>query len=303
MNSSFSYLFKKGCESIWLNKLMSIASVAVLSACLILVGVATLFSANIGKALDYVESQNEVVVFVYDTATDEQKAEIENKVKTHDNIASYTYISKEQALEEARAGFGEDASLLDGIEEGGSGNPLPASYRITLKDLDKMDDTVAQFTVTEGVEKVNSPRAEAEAIVSLKNIVSVAGVTLVVVLVAVSLLIIANTIRLTVFSRRKEINIMKYVGATNGFIRMPFVIEGMLIGLISAVIAYVAIYFGYATIMDGLGQFSSPFITSLADSFIPFKDIWFYVLGGFVGGGMLTGVLGSVVSMRKHLKV
>ena len=193
--------------------------------------------------------------------------------------------------------------MLDGIEEGGSGNPLPASYRITLKDLDKMDDTVAQFTVTEGVEKVNSPRAEAEAIVSLKNIVSVAGVTLVVVLVAVSLLIIANTIRLTVFSRRKEISIMRLVGATNTFIKMPFIIEGMLIGLISALIAFGGLWVAYNYATQFIMTNPSSWLEIAIGRLINFKDIAHYMLAGFAIGGCGLGIIGSNLFIRRHLKV
>ena len=216
------------------------------------------------------------------------------------NIESYQYISKEDALKETKEEFGPDSALLDGLEED---NPLPASYRIKLQNLDYMYDTVSTFQNAPGVETVSYPQDVAETIVSLKNMVSIFGIAIIAVFVAVSLVIISNTIRLTVFARRREINIMKYVGATNGFIRLPFVVEGMFIGLLAAFIAYFAVWGGYQGIMNMIMGTTSQFLQSMADSLIPFGEIWYWVLAGFALTGMGTGALGSVLSIRKHLKV
>lgn len=298
--SGTGYLVKTGIKSIWHNKLMSLASIAVLSACLMILGVAALFSVNMGEALAYVESQNEIVVFIAEEATDEERADLEALVAGTGNIESYQYISKEDALKETKEEFGPDSALLDGLEED---NPLPASYRIKLQNLDYMYDTVSTFQNAPGVETVSYPQDVAETIVSLKNMVSIFGIAIIAVFVAVSLVIISNTIRLTVFARRREINIMKYVGATNGFIRLPFVVEGMFIGLLAAFIAYFAVWGGYQGIMNMIMGTTSQFLQSMADSLIPFGEIWYWVLAGFALTGMGTGALGSVLSIRKHLKV
>ena len=298
--SGLGYLVKTGIKSIWHNKLMSLASIAVLSACLMILGVAALFSVNMGEALAYVESQNEIVVYIEEGATEEDRASLETLVETTGNIASYEYVSKEDAFQKTREQFGADSALLDGLEED---NPLPASYEIKLENLDLMYDTVAVFQNAAGVEKVSYPQDVAETIVSLKNMVSIFGIAIIAVFVGVSLVIISNTIRLTVFSRRREINIMKYVGATNGFIRLPFVVEGMFIGLLSALIAYFAVWGGYQAVMNMILDTTSQFLQSMAGSLIPFGDIWYWVLAGFALSGMGTGALGSVLSIRKHLKV
>lgn len=298
--SGTGYLVKTGIKSIWHNKLMSLASIAVLSACLMILGVAALFSVNMGEALAYVESQNEIVVFIAEEATDEERADLEALVASTGNVESYQYISKEDALKETKEEFGPDSALLDGLEED---NPLPASYRVKLQNLDYMYDTVSTFQNAPGVETVSYPQDVAETIVSLKNMVSIFGIAIIAVFVAVSLVIISNTIRLTVFARRREINIMKYVGATNGFIRLPFVVEGMFIGLLAAFIAYFAVWGGYQGIMNMIMGTTSQFLQSMADSLIPFGEIWYWVLAGFALTGMGTGALGSVLSIRKHLKV
>ena len=305
--SSMGYLLKTGFKNVYMNRLMSFASIGVLVACLMLIGSAVLLSLNMQVIVGAVEDENEMVAFLNMDVSDEQAKQIGEEIKNIPEIEEYYFYSSEEAWAEEQKKWGAASAMVEVDVDGNDLGPiLPDAYRIKLKDVSQttLDSVEQQLLEIDGIDPdIRTPSEEATILSDLERAISTVGGVIVIILAVVSVVIIANTIKITIFSRRKEINIMKYVGATNGFIRMPFVIEGMLIGLISAVIAYVAIYFGYATIMDGLGQFSSPFITSLADSFIPFKDIWFYVLGGFVGGGMLTGVLGSVVSMRKHLKV
>lgn len=294
------YLMREGVRSLWHNKMMTLASVAVLSACLMLIGVAGLLSVNLGSVMKYIEDQNEVEIFVLDTATEEQKTAIASLVEQDENVAGYKFVSKEDALKEVYKEFGESNPLLDGMAQR---NPFPASYRIQLLDLEKLDQTVSRYDGIEGVEKINAPTAVADTLLSVSNLVTVVCLVFVVILVAVSLLIISNTIRLTVFNRRREINIMKYVGATNWFIRIPFLVEGIAIGLIAALVAFGCIYGGYAAVLNLLGDTTSSFIASLTGSIIPFEQLWYYVLGGFALGGTVTGAFGSLTSMQKHLEV
>ena len=203
-------------------------------------------------------------------------------------------------MEEVKSQFGENADLLAGYEED---NPFPASYRIQLKDLALLDQTVSSLESLPGIEKINAPTNVADTLLSLQKVVTTVCAVFIAILVCVSLLIISNTIRITVFSRRREINIMKYVGATNWFIRVPFLVEGMAIGLIAALIAFGLIFAGYSQLSRLLVGSDISFIVSTAESIIPFSQMWFYVLGGFILGGMGTGALGSLTSMQKHLEV
>ena len=294
------YLIKEGIRSVWQHRLMSLASVAVLTCCLMLIGIASLFYVNINSIMQYIEGQNEMVVYVLDDADQAQQDAIQEAIAQNENIASYEYVDKTEALEEVKSQFGENADLLAGYEED---NPFPASYRIQLKDLALLDQTVSSLESLPGIEKINAPTNVADTLLSLQKVVTTVCAVFIAILVCVSLLIISNTIRITVFSRRREINIMKYVGATNWFIRVPFLVEGMAIGLIAALIAFGLIFAGYSQLSRLLVGSDISFIVSSAESIITFSQMWFYVLGGFILGGMGTGALGSLTSMQKHLEV
>lgn len=294
------YLIREGLRSLWQNKMMTLASVAVLSACLLLIGAAGLLSVNLNAAMQTIEDQNEVEIFILDSATEDQQTALANTIKNDATLQNYVYVSKQDALNEMKQKFGEDNPLLEGYEED---NPFPASYRVQLKDLATLKDTVAVYEALEGIEQINAPTDVADTLLSVSNLVTTVCFVFVAILVGVSLLIISNTIRLTVFNRRREINIMKYVGATNWFIRIPFLVEGMAIGLISALIAFGLITLGYGSVMDMLAQTTSPFIANLSGGMVPYSGLWPVVLTGFIAGGMGTGAIGSLVSMQKHLEV
>ncbi len=294
------YLIREGLRSLWQNKMMTLASVAVLSACLLLIGAAGLLSVNLNAAMQTIEDQNEVEIFILDSATEDQQTALANTIKNDATLQNYVYVSKQDALNEMKQKFGEDNPLLEGYEED---NPFPASYRVQLKDLATLKDTVAVYEALEGIEQINAPTDVADTLLSVSNLVTTVCFVFVAILVGVSLLIISNTIRLTVFNRRREINIMKYVGATNWFIRIPFLVEGMAIGLISALIAFGLITLGYGSVMDMLAKTTSPFIANLSGGMVPYSGLWPVVLTGFIAGGVGTGAIGSLVSMQKHLEV
>lgn len=294
------YLIREGLRSLWQNKMMTLASVAVLSACLLLIGAAGLLSVNLNAAMQTIEDQNEVEIFILDSATEDQQTALANTIKNDATLQNYVYVSKQDALNEMKQKFGEDNPLLEGYEED---NPFPASYRVQLKDLATLKDTVAVYEALEGIEQINAPTDVADTLLSVSNLVTTVCFVFVAILVGVSLLIISNTIRLTVFNRRREINIMKYVGATNWFIRIPFLVEGMAIGLISALIAFGLVTLGYGSVMDMLAKTTSPFIANLSGGMVPYSGLWPVVLTGFIAGGVGTGAIGSLVSMQKHLEV
>ena len=222
------------------------------------------------------------------------------------NILSYTYVDKDEAIEEMQGwmsdGDGESyGELLEPYK--GDGNPLLASFRVTVDDLTQMDATVAQLKALPGLYTVDAPSDLAGTLVSLKNTVNIAGWGLVAVLVVVSLVVISNTIRITVFARRKEINIMKFVGATNGFIRLPFLVEGTAIGLISAALAFGLVSGAYLGVLEAVSRSGTGLLSNLYFTLLSYRSVWAPLLIGFVGSGAVLGGFGSAASVRKHLKV
>ena len=218
-----------------------------------------------------------------------------------DNIYNKTYVSKDELLEEQKAQSEELASLISGLE--GDQNPLFNSYRVNIRDLSLLTGTVMQIEEIEGIDKILAPDSVAEAFTSIKRAVSISGLFIVAILIVVSLVIIANTIKVTVFNRRKEINIMKYVGAKDSFIWLPFIVEGMILGGISALLSYGVLWYAYDSITKWLATSSSSWIAGISEAIIPFGNIWWCILIGFVVFGIGMGVFGSLISTRKYLKV
>ena len=301
MNSTgFSYLFRQGVSNIKKNKLMSFASVAVLASCLVLIGFALILAENVNKIVRYTENQNEIVVILKDDTTAEDKRDLEQKIFETGHSAEIVHVSKEEALDEIKASWGQQAALLDGLE---NDNPLPDSIHVKLTTLDVLQDFVNVIKEDSRVFSVNSPDNVAKILGTVKNAVFIFDFVLVALLIIVSLLIISNTVRLTVFSRRKEINIMRFVGATNRYIRTPFIIEGLLIGLLACAFAYAIVYFCYRIIESAIGG-SIGSITFLSNqALVPFSDMAGYTLAIFLVIGVLAGTVASVMSMRKHLRV
>ncbi len=305
--SSFGYLVKEGCRSIYSNRMMSLASIGVLVACLLLIGSSLLFTLNVNSIAGYVESTNEVVVFIEDELEQEQVDMIDLSLSMMDNVANTEYISKEQALENEKEYLGDAAILFETFGDGEDGvmdNPFPSSFVVKVKDLSKLKETQSAMEKIDGVEKVNAPTEVADILSSIKKAVSTGGVAIVAILLLVSLVIIANTIKITVFNRRKEINIMKFVGATDSFIRLPFIVEGTLIGLLSALISFFLLWGGYHYLIQWVGENQSTWVqTMICTNIVPFKDIYPQLLLYFCGGGILIGVFGSMFFVRKYLKV
>ena len=238
--SSLKYLLKEGFKNVWCNRTMSLASVAVLVSCLLLTGAAVVFSMNVNQAMESLEASNSLTVYLDDNLNNLESIAVGNEIKKLDNIDpnQCVYIPKDDAIQKYTDILGEDGEILSGLM--GENNPLPNAYRVTLIDLEKYDETVAQISALEGVYKINDVSDIADKLTRMDQIVKIVCICVVSFLGVVSLFIIANTIRVTMYSRRLEISIMKSVGATNGFIRIPFVVESMIIGLISGAFQCVA---------------------------------------------------------------
>lgn len=287
---SIKYLVREGFKNVWVNGMMSIASVLVMVCCLILTGGAVLFSANISFTLKSIESQNSITVYLEKDIVGENSKIVGDKIKKISNVSSCNYYSGEEALNEYKDMLGDLFSQLEGSE-----NPLPDAFHVTMDDLALYNETVSNIKAVPGVASVSDRSETAQKLTDLNRLVSTGGVWIVLSLGAVSLFIISNTIKVTMYNRRFEINIMKSVGATNWFIRIPFLIEGVVIGLISAIIATATLKFAYDELMSVVDQII-PF------NWIVFSDIILYVFLGFAISGVFFGLIGGLISISRYLK-
>ncbi|MDM8201610.1 hypothetical protein B5G38_01955 [Gemmiger sp. An87] len=299
--SSFKYLARQGLHNMINNRLMSFASVGVLTVCLIITGVAGLFTANMNSLMLYLRSQNEVVVYLDENLDDAGLASVDSALRAISGLKEVTYVSKDEALDLMRDSMGDKADLFDVFE--GEENPFLANYKVVLQDVGQMDEIVPQLESISGVVDVNVPTGLSDLVVNIHKAVTVVSVGLVVVLGFVSIVVISNTIRLTVFARRKEINIMKYVGATNGFIRLPFFVEGIAVGLIAGVISSAIVLGGYQLLLIYSVDFPAFWGSILNDVLLGMNQIWWKVLVAFLAFGSLIGSVGTATSIRKYLHV
>lgn len=287
----FGYLVKEGFKSVWNNRMMSIASVCVLVSCLVLTGAATLFSINVAAVVESVGQTNETTVYIDSGVSQLEAVYIGKDIEKVSNVTSAEFYSKEDAFKEFKEELGDE--LFAQIEE--ENNPLPDAFIVVMDDLELYDQTVAEIQKIEGVDTINNRSDLAKRLSDISNLVNMICLGVVSALTVISLFIIANTIRATMYSRRYEISIMKSVGATDAFVRMPFLVEGMAIGLLSAVISTGCIALLYESIMSAITGFI-PF------DYIPLMNVIFYVAIAFVVAGIIVGFFGSFISIRKYLK-
>lgn len=297
--SSVKYLVGQGIKNVWTNRVMSFASFCVLMVSLLLVGLSALFMANINRLVGGIENRNEVIIFMNDDSTDEQIQSMGDTLKTMDNISSVSFYSKEQAWEDYKNKMGDAEEIFNYITD----NPLPDSYRIRVSDISIMTETVTKISRLDNVYEIDSPDDFANLLTEVRSTVAIISTTILVALVVVCMVIISNSTRASVFSRRKEINIMKYVGATNSFIRIPFFVEGMFTGALAGTFAALITWFGYDSLIDVLSQEMTMLNILGVKDFISFSDVAFKVFAAYILSGAFLGALGSVISTRKHLKV
>ena len=289
----FNYLIAQGVKNIFTHGFMSFASVTIIIACLLIMGSFSMLTLNIDKNIDRLQNQNEVIAYVDETLSEDEARAIEPKIDALDNVASVTFVTREQAMQTFTAEY--DSDLFDNIDA----SVFRHRYVVTLNDLSLMKDMQAALKNIDGIADVTAHLDYAENFITFRNIVSVVSVILIVILIAVSLFIMTNTIKLATFGRREEIAIMKMVGATNGFIRWPFVYEGFIIGLLSAGVAFGLQWLLYATVARSISVSDALNLFSVVD----FATIWKPVALVFVGVGMLVGVGGSLTAIRKFLQV
>ena len=287
--SSVKYLLTEGFRNVWKNWMMSIASIGVLVLCLLLTGAAALFSINITSALNSIESQNSVTIYLKDEIDTEAATLIGELLKSLENIADCSFYSKEEAVEKYKDELG---SIFEGIKDK---NPFPHAFHVTLSDISRYKGTVEKIMQIDGIDSVVNRSELFEKLTKFDKLVSASGIFIVIVLGLVSLFILSNTIRLTMYSRRFEISIMKSVGATDWFVRIPFIVEGMIIGIISAIISATALKFLYDIIINYINKMI-PF------SHIPFRSVSLSIFLSFVAAGIAFGLIGGLISISKYLK-
>ncbi len=305
MLNSFFYLVRQGFRNLWNNRLMSLASIGVLVSCMLLIGVAALLSINISSVVSALENQSEAIIYLNDDTTEEQRANIEQSLKDTGKISSIEYIRKEDALKSMMESMGDNGDILFKAYSGENNekNNLPDSFRVTFSDVSRLEETVSRIEQIEGVYSVSALTEVANVITGIKKMVYIGGIVIIGLLILVSLMIVGNTIKITVFSRRREVNIMKYVGATNGFIRLPFIVEGMTLGILSGALSYGLIYFAYDYLTRWFASQDTTWLSHLISEIVPFSTISTELLIGFIGGGAFIGIFGCVAFIGKHLKV
>ena len=347
--SSIKYLTGEGVKNAWVNRLMTLASIGVLVACMVIIGLAILISENVNMAVGNLEQQNVVMAYMKDynwalygeknTASEGSSSEAESSDTTSDtasadseagesaeetadkngikpsdyvihnddeakalcdkiaelpNVAAVTYVTSEEGLESVKESMLEGQESYFTFLDEEYGNPMSGAAKITMKDMSLFDETLKQVEQMDGIDVIQSQTDLADKITAIKRGIGVAGFWIIAILMVISLVIVSNTIRVTMYNRKLEISIMKAVGATDAFVRIPFVIEGMVIGLISALISEGAVYFCYRVATEK--------ISAMLGSVVPFGDVALYMLLVFVCIGVFAGAIGSAFMIGKYLK-
>ena len=290
----YGYLIGEGFRNIFTHGFMSFASVTIIIACLIVMGSFTLLDININQIIDDIGDQNQILAYVdEDMTAQEASAKLQTKLESLDNVASVEFVSRSEARESFMEKY--DESLMEGIDD----EVFRHRFSIQLIDLSLMDETKAEIEDVDGIVKVNAPTEFADKFISVRNVISIVSLALIVILGFVSLFIMSNTIKLATYGRREEIAIMKMVGASNSFIRCPFIVEGLVLGVVGGGLAFLAQWGLYAAL-------EAKIVESLGISFVeivPFAQVWPFVLITFLAVGTLVGAVGGVIAIRNYLKV
>ena len=288
------YLIREGFRSITTHGFMSFATVTIIVACLIIMGSVSLLSLNIDALIKDLEDQNEIVVFVDEALTDEASArDLQRNIEAVDNVSSVQFVSRGEAMDSFMSKY--DAALMEGIDE----EVFRHRFVVHLSDIAYMSQTKTELEAIRGVAKVNAHLDYAQSFVTIRNVVTVVSLVLIVMLVFVSFFIMSNTIKLATFGRREEIAIMKMVGATNSFIRLPFVVEGLVLGIMGGCLAFVAEW-GLYNLVTGRLVGS---LTGTLLNVIPFRNFALQVFVVYMAVGVLVGAFGGVNAIKNYLKV
>lgn len=292
--NNLSYFVREGVRGIFLNGFMSFAAVGVILACLVIMGSFTLLLQNINSMVKGLEQENEILAFVDDSLTEQEARNLEPELSKVQNVLSCDFISNTEAMESFETQY-SDSSIFEGLDA----STFRSRYVIRLVDIEYTAETKAAVEQISGIAKVNAHLEIAQGFLTLQRIINVVSYSITIILLIVSIFIISNTVKLAMFARREEIAIMKMVGATNGFIRWPFVFEGMLLGLTGAVIAFFAQWGLYVFVVKKIEEADTIKMLTL----LPFEQLMVPLMLAFAAAGFLVGIGGSVLTIRKFLKV
>lgn len=294
----FFNFFRDAYYNIKRNMLMSTASIASVVAALIIMGIVLVIAINVSYIVNEVESNLEMKVYLSDDITDQRISEINEYIKSNEHVTQITYISKEEALEEFASWFsGNEEELLKGYAQ--SGNPLPRSFVVKVDDADNLEAVYNIIMEYDGVTDVVYGKEYVSVLLKFNKLINTISLIVVLILSTVSLFTIYNTIKLTIYARRNDVEIMKYVGASSSFIKVPFIIEGSVLGLIGAIAAVMLLRGGY-TMVIGMMQLSS--VLPLSASLAPFHAVIYKITISFILYGFVIGATGSLISVSKFLR-
>lgn len=298
--STFGFLTGRGLRNLGTHWAMTIACVASLAVCMSLNTMASLVEVNVDSMIGYLGRQNETVVFLDPACDDATAAAVGEQISAISGVTNVSYMSKQDVLNTYESYMEEYAALWDEFE---NDNPFKANYRVTVADLSQLNQISSQMETIPGVVKVTAPVEMGSIFVQIQEGVTRMGRAFVLVLMVVSVITVGSTIRLSVFARRREIEIMKYVGATNWLVTLPFLMEGLAIGLIAGVLSASSVLGLYYYLISAASGLSGVWEILLGTSLVPVDAVWSTVLTSSVAGGALVGGLGSLFSIRKHLNV
>ncbi|MDE6600252.1 MAG: permease-like cell division protein FtsX [Oscillospiraceae bacterium] len=300
--SSMNYLFGQGMKNIWTNRIMSVASFCILSVSLLLIGFTMLFTANINRFVSGVENKNEVVIFLDEDVDSTMASAMENTIRNIHNVESVTFYSKDEALEDMKKSMDSDNAdqLFSYV---GEDNPLPDAFRIRIADIEEISPTLMDINRLDGIDSIKSPTDFINILTGLKRFIGIISAVILLALIVVSLVIISNAARASVDIRKREIAIMKLVGATNTFIKVPFFVEGMFLGAMAGVFASAVTCVGYSELVNVLSQDMTIWSIMSVNGFIPMSEFMVKLVIGYAAAGMVISGFGTVMSTRKYLKV
>lgn len=298
--STIGFLTKRGIRNLGTHWAMTIACIASLSVCMTLNTFASLAELNVDSMVNYLGSQNEMVVYVEPDADDAATQSVGDQIAVMQGVTNVQFMSKQDVLNQYRDYMQDYSALWDDFE---TDNPFKANYRVSLADLSLMEPMSESIKNIKGVYSVTAPIEMTRIFVQIQNGVANVGHIVVLVLMAVSVITVGSTIRLSVFARRREIEIMKYVGATNAVVTLPFFVEGLIVGIISGAIAAGAAIGGYWYLVQASGMLSGVWQMLMGTSLVPVHNVWPTILTYSLAAGAVVGGLGSMFSIRKHLNV
>ena len=298
--STFGFLTRRGVRNLGKHWAMTIACIASLSVCMTLNTFATLAEVNVDSMVNYLGQQNEMVVFVDPAADDATTASVGERITATPGVSSVQYMSKEDTLNAYRGFLSDYASLLDEFE---NDNPFKANYRVSLSDLSQMSAISQQFQTIPGVYSVSAPVEMTNTFVEIQKVVTKGGQAIIAVLMIVSIITVGSTIRLSVFARRREIEIMKYVGATNAMVTLPFFMEGLTMGLISGILTAAVSLGCYSYVVNAAGGLGGIWQMLMGRALVPVANVLPTIVVTSLLSGAIVGGVGSMFSIRKHLNV